>query len=112
MRQKVPERRDIRLSGDYKKPTKEDIVKAIPEMSEDEYLVGFTERTGYHERWGGDRDDADIPYQYYCFVVEKMRDETDEEFLKRMNKDEKAKQELEERDKIQYLRLKAKFEPQ
>jgi len=49
---------------------------------------------------------VDIP----IIVVKRSREETDEEYLERMKQDAVLKKSKEEREKLEYLRLKAKFE--
>lgn len=49
-------------------------------------------------------------YYYPAIVVIRARPETDEEFLKRKQNDEVFNREKEEKEKLEYLRLKAKFE--
>jgi len=58
-------------------------------------------------------DDPDnYPKTYYApsVVVVRPRLENDEEYSNRMKRNEHSKKETEEREKLEYLRLKAKFE--
>jgi hypothetical protein len=49
----------------------------------------------------------------YCPMMEvvRKRPETDDEFIQRKSRDQVNKNTLDEKDKLEYLRLKAKFEP-
>lgn len=52
------------------------------------------------------------PKTYYspCVVVLRKRPETDDEYFKRMKEETQRKKDVEERERLEYLRLKAKFE--
>jgi hypothetical protein len=58
--------------------------------------------------------DEQNPKKYYvpCVVVIRPRPETDEEYFKRMKEEEVVENQINEREKLEYLRLKAKFENQ
>lgn len=65
------------------------------------------------ERGGwGFQEDESISYTAHniAVVVKRWRDETDEEYLARMRRETTAKKIIDEREKLEFLRLKAKFE--
>lgn len=50
---------------------------------------------------------------YFLYIdVKRKRPETDEEYSKRQSEQVKRQKEIDEREKLEYLRLKAKFEGQ
>lgn len=49
-----------------------------------------------------------VPY----LIVHRRRLETDDEYFKRMKYEEETRKRIEEKEKLEYLRLKAKFETQ
>lgn len=49
-------------------------------------------------------------YYYPAIVVIRPRPETDDEYLKRKQQEQVYSKQTEEREKLEYLRLKAKFE--
>jgi hypothetical protein len=60
---------------------------------------------------GGWLDDSPEEYaERLHVVVGREREETDEEYFKRKKEEHKKKDKLEEEEKLEYLRLKAKFE--
>jgi len=57
--------------------------------------------------------DMDYELKTYCYpklVLIRKRPETDEEYFKRVKLIETIKKQTEERERLEYLRLKAKFE--
>ena len=78
-----------------------DIISEIGYRTEKENGFGSMKRED-------ELEDIHIP----TLVVKRDRLETDEEFLKRKQSDETFKKQQEEKDKLEYLRLKARFERQ
>jgi hypothetical protein len=68
--------------------------------------IGYVEK---EERSFG----MDEPKTFYTPILRviRKRPETDEEYSKRMEQEAKTLKDVEEREKLEYLRLKAKFEP-
>ncbi len=62
--------------------------------------------------FGSMEPDEDYPRSYYTpsVIVIRPRPENDEEYEKRMKNMEETKKQTEEKEKLEYLRLKAKFE--
>lgn len=55
-------------------------------------------------------DDQEITNYTFCVVVSRTREETDEEYFNRLKKEEQQKAEFEKKERLEYLRLKAKFD--
>jgi len=55
-------------------------------------------------------DDTERTYYTFYIIVARKRPETDDEYFKRVKIEEDRKKEFEERERLEYLRLKAKFE--
>jgi len=62
--------------------------------------------------FGSMEPDDDYPKTYYApsVTIVRPRPETDTEYEKRMKHQEQIKKETEEKERLEYLRLKAKFE--
>lgn len=57
-------------------------------------------------------DDEEWHHAYFQVTVLRPRPETDEEYFARKKEEAKRVQEREDRERLEYLRLKAKFEPE
>jgi hypothetical protein len=57
-------------------------------------------------------DDGDVRSYSPVVVVERKVVETDEEYFARMKQEETLKKQTDERERLEFLRLKAKFEPE
>lgn len=85
-------------------------IKEAKGIEDNDEVVGIDKRSGFAPAWGGDSADDQ---QYYCYpviVVKRPRPETDEEYFKRKQKEENESRQKEEKERLDYLRLKAKFE--
>jgi hypothetical protein len=60
----------------------------------------------------GSMDDNEVTSYSPIIVVERKVLETDEEFFTRMKQEEATKKQTDERERLEFLRLKAKFEPE
>jgi len=58
----------------------------------------------------GSYDGESVTYYSPCVVVLRKRPETDDEYFKRMKEETQRNKDIEERERLEYLRLKAKFE--
>lgn len=112
LRQKIPVDRDIPVQEEQyaKGVTREQIIAAAKQMKDDEFVKQFVRRTGNHVPFGS-MDDTPVWYDYAVIVATSYRDETDAEYLARMNEQERYKRETEDKERREFLRLKAKFEP-
>ena len=79
-----------------------DVIDEFTYVKEIEEFPGF----------GSMDDEEDYPKTYYTpsVIVIRPRPENDEEYEKRMSRAEEIKKNTDEREKLEYLRLKAKFE--
>lgn len=82
-------------------------IKKAKGISDSDEVFGVTVRSGFAPSWGGEQDDY---YRYPVIIVKNKRPETDDEYFTRLKKEEADKKVQEERDRLEYLRLKAKFE--
>ena len=65
-----------------------------------------------HEVPFGSMDDNEVTSYSPIVVVYRKMLETDEEFFTRMKQEETLKKQTDERERLEFLRLKAKFEPE
>jgi hypothetical protein len=103
----IDEKLELRIKPgkSYKEDiTFNDLCKTLGAFPTDRVL-GFTYRetkgVGFNE---------DHTYYYPALIVIRRRSETDEEYLIRQREEEQRNKETFEREKLEYLRLKAKFE--
>lgn len=94
------------------KVTKERIITTLREVEDGEEIIDLGEVSGFREAGFRSMSDDPVHYQHWQITVRKYTPETDEEYLKRKKTEESYKSTAEERDKLEYLRLKAKYEPQ
>jgi len=88
-----------------------DAIKKTQGILPDDEILSIAVRSGFEPPMFGNDPDETIHYCYPVFVVKRARPETDDEYLARMKKEELARKIQEEKDKLEYLRLKAIFEP-
>ncbi len=60
----------------------------------------------------GSMEDNEVTSYAPIVVVERQMIETDDEFFERMKYEEEVKRRTDERERLEFLRLKAKFEPE
>jgi len=115
-RKKVPVHRKILVvnnSHQTHKVDKEALIKAANEMKEGEEVVSLFRDHGYREAqgWGMGMDkDTQVWVDNILLEVQSYRDETDDEYFQRIQNEERTKKIQDERDKLLYLTLKAKYE--
>jgi hypothetical protein len=115
-RNKVPVDRRLLVADHHQytqRITKAVILKALEKMRDDEETFDLITESGFEEShgWGmGMEDDNKVWFKRTTLTVRSYREETDEEYLKRMKDDERREGEMKERERLEYLRLKAKFE--
>ncbi len=110
----IPVDREIVIEGapfDDKKITKAKMIQAVNSIEDDEQVMGMESRSGYSPTWGGGQDDEGIYYCYMVLIARKYRPETDQEYFDRMKNSENIKKSIKEKQRIEFLRLKAIFEP-
>ena len=74
-------------------------------------LIELVHKAGEFGVWGYDNNDATLTPSYIpTLIIERSDIETDEEYVERLKKEERVKKATEEREHLEYLRLKAKFE--
>lgn len=104
----IQERVEIRFEYENSfnnKITFGNIKKAVG-ISDDDEVIEITEKSGWGPTWGGDEQ----YYRYPVIVVNRPRPETDDEYFARLKKQENINKQKEESERLEYLRLKAKFE--
>lgn len=111
-RKEIAVGRDIQIEeGQYAKGvTADQLIVAAKQMKEGEYVSEFTRRKGFHDVWGAGQDEPQGYHDYPVIVAVSFRPETDEEYFYRMQKEEEIKNDAEDKDRREYLRLKAKYE--
>lgn len=94
------------------KVTKEKLIKTLQKVEEEEEILEIKEVSGWFEPSGfGMYEPGEKIYQrYWELTLRKHTPETDEEYEHRMNFEEQIRRNNEENEKLEYLRLKAKFE--
>lgn len=92
--------------------TAEKIRKTLLNIRADETIISFDNIRGTHEVWGGDERDEPAYHNYWAFTCRSWRPETDDEFFERQKRENNEKKIFDERERTQYLKLKAKFEPE
>ena len=82
------------------------------QLPENSKFVSITRNSGFRPAasFGYSTEEESEYFDALVLLYDVPRLETDEEFLKRMKDEERQKKEVEEREKILYLKLKAKFE--
>jgi len=109
-RKNVERRRDIVITKEQwtDKIRANAIVEATRNMAHDEYIIGIEDRSGRYVPFGS-MDGEEVYYHHKVLVVAKMEPENDEEFEKRVKEEENQKRRAIEKEKTEYLRLKAKY---
>ena len=74
----------------------------------DDDVIGLAVRTEKYTPYGFNDDERERTF--VVVRVNRKRKETDEEYFARQKKEAKEKADFEEKEKLEYLRLKAKFE--
>lgn len=112
MRNKIPVDREIFICSptQYETPTSDNVIRACKQMAKGEIVIGIRHIQEHREPGFGSMTEEPVWVNIYVLQVRKMRDETDEEYLIRRKNEERLAIEQLERDKLQYLNLKAKFE--
>jgi hypothetical protein len=97
---KIKIKKEIEKLSFDRQPTWKDI-KHIEFQDDDLVHIGYDEgHVSENNSWD----------PHFYVIVERFRDETDEEYAKRLAKDERYKNEMKERRYEQYLKLKKEFE--
>lgn len=92
-------------------PTVEEVRKALAEVDPQYLVVQVAKRTVKSEiGWGYDQEDVERTQTNWYITCSYYREETDEEFLDRLRQEEQVLKIKEEKDKLTYLTLKAKYE--
>ena len=109
-RKKITEIVRATIPGSHeRKPTFNDICRTNTVFATD-IIVGIENIRGWDEPGFGAMDNDPVYYNYWVLVIEKTREENDDEYSKRMESLESWKKKTDEREWNDYLRLKAKFE--
>lgn len=100
------------LSEDYKKEyTWADLLKTKNILDTD-IVWNFYYKEEKESGFASMKTEDELGNYYYPVIqVKRCRPETDEEFLKRKQTEQSYRNKTEEQEKLEYLRLKAKFEP-
>ena len=96
-------------SFESKRVNKEKLLKTINTLSDTDEILGIAERSGWHEPGFGSMDGEPVFYCHFAVVIRNYRLETDEEYFRRMKELEETNKQFNERERLEYLRLKAKF---
>lgn len=98
-------------TSDNEKITREKLMKTIPDIKDNEEVIDLKKLSGFRESgWGMDRDSEPVHFCHCVLVLKSYRLETDDEYFARQKREKEFKHNSEEREKLEYLRLKAKFE--
>ncbi len=97
----------IQSADTYHKDVSGESFKNIfKEILDTDIIKGFV----WKESKGGFMRDPDDTFYSPCIVVIRKRPENDEEFSKRMKEKAEREKQTEERERLEYLRSKAKYE--
>lgn len=94
---------------DYKEEVKGSDFKKVQDILDTDRIIGFEWKI-WEEKPFMSMEDEMKTFYAPCIIVLRKRPETDEEYFKRMKEDEQHKKDVDERERLEYLRLKAKFE--
>lgn len=113
MRKKIEYETDILIkTAPYKDTVTWKEVNSIAYLLKDEDIVcrfKWIERDV--KKFWGDQDDHDGETEYALFmVVQRTREETDEEYVERLKREQVIKDDNEKREFETYLKLKGKYE--
>jgi hypothetical protein len=110
-RKKIDILRDVIIYPSPFKVTvnKENLRKAVETLKDGDEVIGMAERSGFYQAEFSMNEEEQY-YHHWAFVVRNQRDETDDEYYERLKKHEQNLKQIEEKEKLEYLRLKAKFE--
>lgn len=108
----------IRVQIDFPKDYKESFVCTWEKLQSLQNILPSDKVIGlgfFEEKKGGgfgiSEEEAQETVYVPCLVIIRPRPETDEEYLKRMRDKEEFISYQEEKERLEFLRLKAKFEP-
>lgn len=73
-------------------------------------IVELTHRGYEAVNWGNMEDSTPTTYYVPIIIVERYEEETDEEYSTRMKRDETNRINTDKNERLEYLRLKAKYE--
>ena len=73
-------------------------------------IVELTHKGYEAQSWGMSEDDSTTTYYVPIIIVERVEEETDDEYSTRMKREEATRINTEKNERLEYLRLKAKFE--
>ena len=95
-----------------KKPFTADLFQNCKELLPTDIITGIAYDMSEGGGFGGNDSYDDNPTRRYAPVVIVTREvlETDEEYMERISIDERRKEEVENREYLEYLRLRAKYE--
>jgi hypothetical protein len=96
--------------NDYKKEVMGSDFKKVEGILDTDRVIGFGWKTWQDRHFMSMDDEGEKTFYAPCIIVLRKRPETDDEYFKRMKEDEQRKKDINERERLEYLRLKAKFE--
>lgn len=92
-----------------KRPFTADLIQNCKELQPNDVLLNLTHIQSKNTiGWGNDGDNEDRSYAPYLIVTREVL-ETDEEYMERISVEERKKEELENKEYLEYLRLSAKY---
>lgn len=100
------------LGKDYKDPkfcTWKDLIETNGPLSSDT-LDSFYYKEEISKNWSDDMEDKEHSFFIPTVIVIRPRLENDDEYFTRMKAEETIENEKNEKERLEYLRLKAKFE--
>ena len=95
--------------NDYKEEVTGSDFKKVEGILDTDRVIGFEWKT-WQDRQFMSMDDEEKTFYAPCVTVLRKRPETDDEYFKRMKEETQHKKNIDERERLEYLRLKAKFE--
>lgn len=93
--------------------TKDGLQKTLDNISDTDKITCVKEISEWRDApMGYMGDDNQVWVHYWVLVVKNYRPETDDEYFKRNQNEQTHQNQIAEKEKLEYLRLKAKFENQ
>lgn len=101
----------VAVGKEYKEDFTPEMIKDCKDFLPGDIIVKWKhgEQTG--STFGG-MDNEERTWYWPIIVVQRKVEETDDEYFNRIKSEERIKKEFEQKERLEYLRLKAKFEPE
>ncbi len=86
------------------------MIISCKELLPTDKITSLNDETREYAGWGSGPEDEGKTYSQPVITITRREMESDQDYFDRMKKEENFKKSTEERERLEYLRLKAKFE--